>query len=241
MAMWNKVSSRAFLLNALMPVVRFIHPVHQMHSVLEAHLFHKCLDIVLQPFKGAARIGQMMSDPTGNLHHCFMPLAAYIVDTPEACMLACICGKTSLVTMASYKDFGNAFQHECHTGVRMLSQLSHIQCNPNDVKRYFTLCKDFRLSGIAEPFWQNWPLSDSANFLMPELLHHWYWAFWDHDVQWCMNPLGAPELDFHYSVLHPIVGMHHFKDGITALKQVTGRAQRDMQCYMVAVIAGAAS
>ncbi|KAI6009077.1 hypothetical protein BKA83DRAFT_4015075, partial [Pisolithus microcarpus] len=53
--------------------------------------------------------------------------------------------------------------------------------------------------------------------------------------------LGAPELDFHYSVLHPIVGMHHFKDGIMALKQVTGRAQRDMQHFMVAVIGGAAS
>ncbi|KAI6108944.1 hypothetical protein EDD16DRAFT_1455169, partial [Pisolithus croceorrhizus] len=56
MAMQNKVSSHAFLLNALMPVIRFIHSVHQMHSVLEAHLFHKCLDIVLQPFKGAAQI-----------------------------------------------------------------------------------------------------------------------------------------------------------------------------------------
>ncbi|KAI5998653.1 hypothetical protein EDD15DRAFT_2161699 [Pisolithus albus] len=89
--------------------------------------------------------------------------------------------------------------------------------------------------------WRNWPLSDPANFLMPEPLHHWYRKFWDHDVQWCKNALGAPELDFRYSILHPIVGMCHFKDGIMALKQVTGRAQRDMQHFMVAVIGGAAS
>ncbi|KAI6017626.1 hypothetical protein PISMIDRAFT_20419 [Pisolithus microcarpus 441] len=57
MAMRNKASSHAFLLNALMPVVEFIHPVHRMHSVLEARLFHKCLDIVLQPLKVAAQIG----------------------------------------------------------------------------------------------------------------------------------------------------------------------------------------
>ncbi|KAI5989665.1 hypothetical protein EDD15DRAFT_2171128, partial [Pisolithus albus] len=236
-------SSHAFLLNALMPVVEFIHPMHRICSVLEARLFHKCLDIVLQPLKVAARIGRMMSDPAGNLHHCFTLLAAYIVDTPEACMLACVRGKTSLVTMASYKDFGDAFQHERHTGARTLSQLSRIQCDPNDVERYFALCKDFRLSSIAEPFWRyrNWPLSDPANFLMPEPLHHWYQKFWDHDVQWCKNALGAPELDFRYSILHPIVGMRHFKDGITALKQVTGRAQRDMQRFMVAVIGGAAS
>ncbi|KAI6001429.1 hypothetical protein EDD15DRAFT_2158658 [Pisolithus albus] len=197
MAVRNKASSHAFLLNALMPVVEFIHPVHRICSVLEARLFHECLDIVLQPLKVAARIGRMMSDPAGNLRHCFTPLAAYI--------------------------------------------LSRIQCDPNDVERYFALCKDFRLSGVAEPFWRNWPLSDPANFLTPEPLHHWYRKFWDHDVQWCKNALGAPELDFRYSVLHPIVGMRHFKDGITALKQVTGRAQRDMQRFMVAVIGGAAS
>ncbi|KAI6029189.1 hypothetical protein BKA83DRAFT_4489153 [Pisolithus microcarpus] len=182
-----------------------------------------------------------MSDPAGNLRHCFTPLAAYIVDTPEACMLACIHGKMSPVTMASHKDFGDAFWHERHTGARTLSQLSCIQCDPNDLERYFAQCKEFRLSGVAEPFWQSWPLTDPANFLTPEPLHHWYRKFWDHDVQWCKNALSAPELDFRYSVLHPIVGMHHFKDGITALKQVTGRAQRDMQCFMVAVIGGAAS
>ncbi|KAI6036955.1 hypothetical protein BKA83DRAFT_4035188, partial [Pisolithus microcarpus] len=141
-------------------------------------------------------------DPAGNLCHCFMLLAAYIVDTPEACMLAYVHGKTSPVTMASHKDFSDAFRHECHTGARTLSQLSCIQCDPNDLERYFTQCKEFRLSSVAEPFWQNWPLTNPANFLTPEPLHHWYRKFWDHDVQWCKNALGAPELDFRYSVLH---------------------------------------
>ncbi|KAI6033569.1 hypothetical protein BKA83DRAFT_4486662 [Pisolithus microcarpus] len=57
MAVRNKASSHAFLLNALMPIVEFIHPMHWMHSVLEARLFHECLDIVLQPLKVAAQIG----------------------------------------------------------------------------------------------------------------------------------------------------------------------------------------
>ncbi|KAI6019438.1 hypothetical protein BKA83DRAFT_4057077, partial [Pisolithus microcarpus] len=56
MAMQNKASAHAFLLNALLPVVEFIHPIHRMHSVLEAHLFHECLNIVLQPLKTAAQI-----------------------------------------------------------------------------------------------------------------------------------------------------------------------------------------
>ncbi|KAF8436374.1 hypothetical protein L210DRAFT_3319453, partial [Boletus edulis BED1] len=106
MAVRNKASSHAFLLLALMPISQFLHPNKRMCSVLDARLFHQCLDIVVEPLKTAARIGRMMSDPVGNLQHCFTPLAAYIVDTPEACMLACVCGKTSPVTMASYKEFG---------------------------------------------------------------------------------------------------------------------------------------
>ncbi|KAI6018441.1 hypothetical protein BKA83DRAFT_123305 [Pisolithus microcarpus] len=162
MAVQNKASLHAFLLNALMPVIEFIHPMHRMCSVLEAHLFHECLDIVLQPLKVAAQIGQMMSDPAGNLHHCFTLLAAYIVDTPEACMLACVRGKMSPVMMASHKDFGDAFQHEHHTGVRMLSQLSHIQCDPNDLERYFAQCEEFRLSGVVELFWHY--ITGTGNF-----------------------------------------------------------------------------
>ncbi|KIK12915.1 hypothetical protein PISMIDRAFT_18373 [Pisolithus microcarpus 441] len=241
MAVQNKASSHVFLLTALIPVIEFIHPVPRMRSVLEARLFHQCLDIILQPLKIAAQVGRMMSDPVGGLCHCFTLLAAYIINTPEACMLACIHGKTSPVTMASHKHFGDAFQHERRTGAKTLSQLSHIQCDPNDVERYYTLCKQFRLSGVAKPFWRNWPLSDPANFLPLEPLHHWYQKFWDHDVQWCKNALGAQELDFRYSVLHPIVGMCHFNHGIMTLKQVTGWAQRDMQRYMIAAIGGAAS
>ncbi|KAI5984559.1 hypothetical protein EDC04DRAFT_2590920 [Pisolithus marmoratus] len=56
MAMQNKASSDAFLLNALILVIDFIHPTPRLHSVLEACLFHQCLNIVLQPVKVAAQI-----------------------------------------------------------------------------------------------------------------------------------------------------------------------------------------
>ncbi|KAI6008475.1 hypothetical protein EDC04DRAFT_2582048, partial [Pisolithus marmoratus] len=135
MAVWNKASSHAFLLNALIPVIKFIHPLPRTCSVLGVHLFHKCLDIILQPLKLAVQVGWMTSDPVGGLGHCFMPLAVYIVNTPEACMLACVHGKMSPVTMASHKHFSNAFHHECHTGEKTLSQPSQIQCDPNDVER----------------------------------------------------------------------------------------------------------
>ncbi|KIJ59151.1 hypothetical protein HYDPIDRAFT_70826, partial [Hydnomerulius pinastri MD-312] len=48
------------------------------------------------------------------------------------------------------------------------------------------------------------------------------------------------ELDFRFSVLPPITGLHRFGNGITKLKQVGSRIQRDVQQYILAVIASAA-
>ncbi|KAG1797939.1 hypothetical protein EV424DRAFT_1546453 [Suillus variegatus] len=80
--------SKAFLLTALLPIPKYLHPNQQMRSMLEDRLVHECLSIVLKPLMKAAEVGIMMADLIGNVHHCFTPLTAYIVDTPEAAMLA---------------------------------------------------------------------------------------------------------------------------------------------------------
>ncbi|KAG2335449.1 hypothetical protein BDR05DRAFT_1006802 [Suillus weaverae] len=236
----NKASSNAFLLTALLPIAEFLHLVKQMQSVLEACLVHQCLDIELEPLKQAAYIRWMMSDPLGNLRYCFTPLASYIVNTPKACMLMCVQGKTLLVTMAMYENFGDTFQHPPQTATTTLDQLSSINCDPLDVEGYFKACTTFCLSGVAQPFWCDWPLGDPHLFFTPKSLHHWHREFHDHDVKWCLAAVGEQELDFHFSVLQPLTTFQHFKDGISKLTQVTGRAQHDMQCYIIAHIANAA-
>ncbi|KAI5982061.1 hypothetical protein EDD15DRAFT_2378525 [Pisolithus albus] len=218
----------------------FIHPVRRMCGVLEERLFHQCLDIVLEPLKQAARLGRMMSDPVGNLRYCFTHLVSYIVDTPEARMLACVRGNTSPVTTAMYKDFGDPHRHPSRTAATTLAQLASIECDVLDVDQYFAACERFRLNGVSHPFWRDWPLAEPSEFLTPESLHEWHRQFWDHNVRWCKHALGATELDFRFSIIPRITGIAHFPNGITKLKQVGGRAQRDIQRYIVVVIAGAA-
>ena len=53
--------------------------------------------------------------------------------------------------------------------------------------------------------------------------------------------LGEAEINFRFSILQPHIGLRHFKDGVSQLKQVTGREHRNIQRYIVAVITGAAS
>ncbi|KAG9309410.1 hypothetical protein JVU11DRAFT_10661 [Chiua virens] len=77
-------------------------------------------------------------------------------------------------------------------------------------------------------------------FITPELLHYLHKEFWDHDLQWCLNIIGEAEFNFQFSVLQPTAGSRHFKGSISKLKPVTGRVHRDVQRYLIAVIAGAA-
>jgi hypothetical protein len=103
-----KASHHAFVLLALLPIPKFLNKKKELRGVLENRMIHECLDFILQPLKTAASVGIMMSDPWGGLRHCFTPLAGYIMDFQEAVVMAGVMGKTSPVTMANYKQFGDA-------------------------------------------------------------------------------------------------------------------------------------
>ena len=120
-------------------------------------MLHECLDFILQPLKTAASVGIMMSDPWGGLRHCFTPLVGYIMDFQEAIVMAGVMGKTSPVTMASYKQFGDAVRHEPCTELTTLAQLAtvRLEADPGEhnLAEYVHEAKKFRLNGVDQPFW----------------------------------------------------------------------------------------
>ncbi|KAN0074461.1 hypothetical protein V8E55_011873 [Tylopilus felleus] len=79
----SKMSLHAYLLLALLPIAKFTHKTTCVCGLLQDRLVHQALNIVLAPLKVIARVGVMIRDPVGNLHYCFTPLAAWIMDTPE--------------------------------------------------------------------------------------------------------------------------------------------------------------
>jgi Plavaka transposase len=234
----TKSTNDLFLLLALLPIPKFLHENSKIRGILESRLVHQCLDIILAPLKIAARLGVLMEDPLGWRRVCFPPLAAYIVDTPESALMACVAGKTSSVTMAYFKQFGDNYQHEPRTASTTLAKLQAVEAivDPWNLGAYEKEAMKFRLNGVHRPFWRDWPLSDPSVFLTPEPLHHWHKGFWDHDAKWCIHGVGSREIDFRFAILHPHTGFRHFKEGISSLKQVTGREHRDVQRYIVAVI-----
>ena len=244
-----KSTYHALSLIALLPCPKFISLKKSLHGAMENRLLHHCLDIICEPLKKASTGGAFISDSLGRTRHYFTPLAAYIVDTPEAALIAGVGGKTSHLTLASHKSFGDHFRHPTRLGTLTLAQIECTceEIDPWDLEAYVKEAKQrFRLNGVHLPFWRNWALPDGtvaepSQFLTPEPLHHWHKQFWDHDAKWCIQAIGNEEIDFRFSLLQPCVGFRYFKAGISSLKQVTGRDHRNVQRYIVPIIADAVS
>ena len=237
-------SSHAFSLLALFPVPGFVGVKKALHGVLENRLIHSCLDFITRPLKFTSQHGAWFSDYAGNMRYCFTPLVACIVDTPEAGALACVAGKTSHLTMAMYKQFGDPFQHQPRTAASILTSLENLasEFDPSDVATYTNHAKTlYRLNGVHLPFWRDWHLPDKTlpdpyRIFPIEVLHHLHKSFWDHDVKWVIRAVGDHELDLRFSLIQPRNGYRHFPSGISSLKQVTGREHRDIQRYLLALI-----
>lgn len=239
----SKGSLHGHVLLALLPVATFIHQKTRVRSLLSDRLFHESLDFVLKPLKIAAAVGIMMSDPVGNLRYSFPLLVAYIADTPEEGLLTCIGPKASPVSTATYKEFGDSFRHPSRTAAMTLDDIKKASsmADPDDFETFLKVAKSFRLNGVDKPFFRDWPLSEPSIFITPEPLHHFHRMFWDHDMQWCIVVLGPDEIDYRFSLVQTAVGYRSFAEGVSKLKQVTGRDHRAAQRYIVGIIAGGVS
>ena len=242
-----KSSYHALPLVALLPCPKFTSAKVSLHGVMENRLIHHCIDIVCQPLKVASTQGVLMANSLGLTRCYFTPIIAYIVDTPEAALIAGVGGKTSHLTLASHKYFRDHFRHPTRLAIVTLSQIEHLstEIDPWDLELYAKESHvHFRLNGVHLPFWRNWTLPNStipepSQFLTPEPLHHWHKQFWDHDAKWCIRGVGSTEIDLRFSLLQPCIGFRHFKASISSLKQVTGRDHRNVQWYIISIIADA--
>ena len=237
----SKGSLHAHVLLALLPVISFIHKKTRVRSLLSDRLVHECLDFVLKPLKVAATVGIMMSDPIGNLRYCFTPLVAYIADTPKQTLLSCVNAKAPLVSTATYKEFGDPFAHPPRTLTTTLEAINKAcsKADPMDFESFLKIAKRYFLNGVHIPFWKGWLLTNPSKFLPPDALHHFHRFSWDHNLQWSIFAVRVDEIDYRFSLVQTAVGYRSFEEGVSKLKQVTGRDHHAVQRYIIGVVAGA--
>ena len=101
------------------------------------------------------------------------------------------------------------------------------------------MCQILGLNGVHQPFWADWGQADPTLFLTVDVLHAFHKFFFDHPLKWVINIMGGDKLDQRIMALQPQISEHHWRNGISKLKQVTGQEHWDIQKIIVSMIAGA--
>ena len=117
------ISLHMFSLLELFPFLKFLSVKKGLNGILKNQLLHSCLNFVTNHLKLVSCDGAWLSDCAGNIQFCFTPLVSYIIDTLEAMALTGVAGKTSHLMIATYKEFGDPFQHKSQTTTSILTSL----------------------------------------------------------------------------------------------------------------------
>ena len=149
-----KARSHAWACIGYIPTLEFLTHSN-FHSVLEAHLWHHCLDIICSGLEVAASIGTFMANPNNCSQYTFMPLIAYTADLPEQQMIACVAKNTSPVTTTELDQFSNGVCYPPHKGtmtLQILYDLCASGLDPWHLQEFLAAAKAAHLNGAQLPF-----------------------------------------------------------------------------------------
>ncbi|KAG8779955.1 hypothetical protein FRC12_023654 [Ceratobasidium sp. 428] len=232
----RRISKRANILIGYLPVPKLdCISDKEQRKATRRKLFHTCMKNILQPLQDAIDAGGIeVRCADGGVRRIYPCLAAYIADFPEQCKVACT--RTThcpLCTVhpderGNYKDAPprqatvilEAQEKHKTTGSAMFERLGLFQ---------------------VKPFWDEFPYVDVGCFLTPDLLHQLHkGVLKDHLTKWATHILGKAVIDERHKSMPEYHGMRHFKNGISAVSQWTGRELKEMAKVLLPVISDAA-
>ncbi|KAF9020540.1 hypothetical protein BDZ89DRAFT_1093680 [Hymenopellis radicata] len=91
---------------------------------------------------------------------------------------------------------------------------------------------------VPKPFWAGLPHTNIHLSTTPDVLHQLYQGVLKHLISWCQSVLTEAELDRRIRCLPRALGLRHFKNGISALSQVSGTERKNMGKILLACLVG---
>ncbi|KAI6127321.1 hypothetical protein F5141DRAFT_1186419 [Pisolithus sp. B1] len=99
----------------------------------------------------------------------------------------------------------------------------------------------FGLQPIFSPFWADLPHADIFTVIASDILHQLHQGiFKDHFKKWCMVLMGKQDFNAHFHAMPVFSGLHHFKEGISKVKQWTGADHKQVQHIFLTALIGTA-
>jgi hypothetical protein len=243
----RKLNHRACILIAYLPVDKALPQSGDVAADIKCktyQLFHDAMRVVLQPLIEAGKQGVELTDGKGEVRMVHPVIAAYVADYPEQCLVTLAKYGTCPRCQVSATELQNKPQYDARTRGFTMNVIrdARLSVPGGDRKRrrkVHTKCMEKDVAGgTFDPFWVNFPLTcDIHRAMTPDILHQLYQGVVVHLIHWIQGVMTEAELDRRIRLLAPTFGVRHFKNGISALKQVSGTERKHIAKILLACLA----
>ena len=167
-------------------------------------------------------------------------LACYVANYPEQCLVACTKYGTCPKCQTRKEALQEMEQSDARTQKWTTSIINNALSMCNTSSQFYNKCMSEDVSGsLHHPFWQDFPFTDIHTSIMPDVLHQLYQGVLKHLISWCQTAMSPTELDQRICTLPPAYEVCHFKNGISALSQISGSERKNMAKILLGCLIGA--
>lgn len=196
---------------------------------------------VMSPLFTAGRDGVEMTSADGAVRQVHPILASYVADFPEQCMVTCSKSGTCPKCQVDAEHLSDGNIHLLRTNAWTLGVMRDARASTSSTAQYFKTCMQEEVSGYTyRPFWDELPFCDIHFAITPDVLHQLYQGVLKHIITWCQQILTKEEFDRRVRSLPPSYGVRHFKNGVSALSQISGVERKNMGRILLGVLVGSA-
>ena len=203
-------------------------------------LFHESMRLILSPLIDAGKHGIEMCGGDGAVRKVHPVLACYVADYPEQCLVACSKYGTCPKCQVRKEALQEMEQSNPRTQKWTSSIINDSLSSSNTSSQFYNKCMSQDVSGsLHRPFWNDFPFTDIHTSITPDILHQLYQGVLKHLITWCQTAMSTTELDRRIRTLPPAYGVRHFKNGISALSQISGAERKNMAKILLGCLIGA--
>ena len=164
----------------------------------------------------------------------FPLLAANVSDHPEQCLIAGYVENRCPKCLVPVDQSGANIHFACRDQAQTIHTL-HMQATGQFPPEFVT----HGLWPVFSPFWADLPHTDIFVCICFDILHQLHQGiFKDHLKQWCLAIAGKKSFDARFQAMSSFRGLHHWKQGISVVKQWTGTDHKQLQWVFISTLVG---